>query len=133
MSHIVETKCDHDKTKRESIASCSTSIFWDVSRSRVRVDLGFLLWFRWRSNGHDNTNTAFGEKCEEDVLDGSSEDELHRVQKKWSPLLELCLHYTEGFVLVETMGVESANARVGNVHVRHVHRTRGSRVPGQSF
>ena len=46
-----------------------------------------------------NTNSALGEKYDEDVFDASNQ---------WCPLLELCFRHTVGRVLVKALGVDSA-------------------------
>ena len=61
-----------------------------------------------------NTNSVWVEKCAEDVVDASSEDELLGEQNQWCPLLELCFHYTVGLELVNPRW---RHARVRNVHV----------------
>ena len=78
------------------------------------------------------SNSALGEKSEVDVCDAISEDELPGEQNQLCPLLELCLHYSVGCAR-ECAGIRQRHERVRNVYVRHVHRTRGSRVSGQVF
>ena len=53
------------------------------------------------------TNSASGEKSEEDNFDASSEDLLLGEQNQWCPLLLLCFHSTLR-VLVKVLGVDSA-------------------------
>ena len=55
------------------------------------------------------TNSAWVKESEEDVFDASSENEFARgEQNQWCPLLEICIHYTVGRVLVQALGVDSA-------------------------